>query len=315
MHHLKSPHERARGRLQRDHGIRPLVIPRPGAAVVIGAGAAGGDEDHVSRRIGCQGGPRVGRAGPHLLLFRPRNRIPRPPQYSGTRIVRTHHSAGHIYGAIVADGRAGDYEVSDDDGSGCDLVIAAELGPIYHATSQIHYAARAEVLARLARLAVEGDQPRIDGPFEYAQLASRAVRSFGIGPCGDAARGNFGISVGAVHLRIVDPFLAASRRVQGDYPVEWRAQIQRVSDQDRCGLESRFFVERGFGFQRARVIGPYGGELCDVFAGDLLDGGISRDARIGRERARRQPHKSKYDSHNRYCAARRLQPSQYDESR
>ena len=70
--------------------------------------------------------------------------------------------------------------------------------------------AAAKSWARLAGFAVESDQPRVDGPFEDAQLARRAVRGFGIRPGRHAARGHFGILVRATYLGIIGPLLGAA---------------------------------------------------------------------------------------------------------
>ena len=313
MRHLESPEKRARGSLQSDHRIRPLVVAGTRAAVVIGTCAAGRDEHHVARRVGGKRGPRIGCAGPHLLLFRPGNRVPRPAQCSGARVVGTHYSAGHIDRVIVGDRGSGDHQVRDNGRRGGDLITAAELGPVHHAASEVHRAARAELLAWLAGLAIDRDQPRIDGPLKDAHLARRAVRGFGIAPVRHAARAYLGIIVRAIDLRIVGPLLRAARRIQRDHAIERRAEIERAFDQNRGGLESRLLVEFGFRLQRAGVISPHGPKLHHVSAGDLLEGrvagagriaSVNAPATIGRKHGRGNPHKGKCDSHkNEYSLA------------
>ena len=110
----------------------------------------------------------------------------------------------------------------------------------------------------------------------------------------------------AVHLRIVGPLLGAARGVQRDHPVERRGQIERAVHQNRCRLEGRLLVELGFGLQGARVIGPRGPQLGDVFARDLFEGRIARAGRvasicipavIGRQQGHGNPHKNQCDSH------------------
>ena len=49
MHQLKAPRQLPRLRMQRNHGVGPLVVARTQAAVVVGARAAGGDEHQITR--------------------------------------------------------------------------------------------------------------------------------------------------------------------------------------------------------------------------------------------------------------------------
>ena len=196
--------------------------------------------------------------------------------------------------------------VPDDSGRRRDLITAAELRPVDHSARQIHRAAGAEIRARLAGFAVDGNQARVDGAFEDPQLARRAAGSFGIAPGRHSARGHLGIIVRAVHIWIVGPLLGAARGVQRDHAVERRGQVERAIDQNRGRLEGRLLVELGFRLQGSRVIGPHRPQPGDIFARELFERRIARAGRvasigipavIGRQQGHGNPHKNQCDSH------------------
>ena len=113
------------------------------------------------------------------LLFRPRNRVPSPAQFAGAGVVGAHDAARHIHGAVVGDRRTGDHQIADDRGRGRDFVIAAKLRAVDDAASQIDLAVRSEIAARLAGLAVERDQARVDGALEDAKRQGPAAGGSG----------------------------------------------------------------------------------------------------------------------------------------
>src|ERR1700686_1486416 len=281
MHHLKSPHKGAAGSLQRDYRIRPLVIARARAPVVIGARTSSWDEDQILRWIGGEGRPCVGRTGSHLLLFRPGNWVPYPAQRAGTRIVSAYHSARHVHCAVIADRRTDDYEVPHNSWRRRHLVIAAKLRTVHDSATQIHRPACAKIPARCAGLAVESYQSGIDRAFEDTKFAGCAIGGFRILPGCYAARTDLRIVERAVHFRIVGPSCGSVRGVESDYLVEGCAEIQQILHQDWGWFKGGFLVEIGFGFQRAGMIGPCDPKLDDIFARDLLERRIAGTSSIG----------------------------------
>src|SRR5439155_25680944 len=130
-----------------------------------------------------------------------------------------------------------------------DLIVTAVLEA--HAPGQIYIT---KTVAQLPGRLVERDQPRVDRADENAPPARIVFATLRIHPCRNAARGDFGVVLRAVHFGIEYPALLAARRVERDDLIERSAQVQRALNEDWRRLKRGFPVQAGVGFQRARVI-------------------------------------------------------------
>ena len=89
---------------------------------------------------------------------------------------------------------------------------------------QVHFSLGAEVKARLARLAVEGNEPPVKRADEDAEPARLPWLCFGIVPGGDASRGDFGVVLGEVDMGVILPQLLAILRIQRKHVIVWGAE-------------------------------------------------------------------------------------------
>src|SRR5215470_2095846 len=103
MNDLKAPNKFAGGSFEGDDRVGPLVIAFADAAVVVRAGAAGGDEDKVAFGIDGDCGPGIACASARSGFECPGDRIPRPTEFSSADVVGTDDAALESDGAIVAD--------------------------------------------------------------------------------------------------------------------------------------------------------------------------------------------------------------------
>ncbi len=110
MDKLESPCESPGLGVERDHRISPLIVSGAQTAVVVGTGAAGGNQDKVTFRIDSHNRPGVRRAAlPRLGRIAGwvrRNGIPAPAQSAGARVEGPYHAAGHIDATIIVNRRA-----------------------------------------------------------------------------------------------------------------------------------------------------------------------------------------------------------------
>src|ERR1700674_124382 len=117
MHNLEAPNEFARAGAQSNNRVGPFIVALPDAAVIIGAGAASGDENEVALGIHRESGPGVAGASARCGLIGPRrDGIPSPTELAGAHVEGANNSALHGDRAIVAHRRAGNDEVFKDGG-------------------------------------------------------------------------------------------------------------------------------------------------------------------------------------------------------
>src|SRR6185436_1478107 len=169
-----SPDELAGRDAQGHDGVGPPVVAAPGAAEVIGAGAAGRDEDEPALAVHRERRPGIARPGTRRGLARPWDGIPGPAQGTRARVEGAHDPALDVDRAVVPDRRAGDDDVAGDGRGRGDLVLA-EVAQI-DAAREIDLPVGAEVGTRAAGGAVEGDEPGIERGGEDAQPARLAIR-------------------------------------------------------------------------------------------------------------------------------------------
>src|SRR5579862_4798884 len=115
VNQLKSPRDFAGLRAQCGDRIRPLVVARTQATVVVGAGAAGRHENEVTLQIDSHDRPRVRRTAVPFLVTASRrvrrNWIPTPPQSTRPGIEGSNYAAWHIHAIVVIDRRPNHYQV------------------------------------------------------------------------------------------------------------------------------------------------------------------------------------------------------------
>src|SRR2546430_806236 len=109
MDQLKSPSNFTSFSPQGDNGICPFVVAGTQAAVIVRAGAAGGDEDEVTLWINRHDGPGVGRSaapcfGGSTSGGIRRNWIPTPAQRARARVKCAHHTGGHVHATVIVNG-------------------------------------------------------------------------------------------------------------------------------------------------------------------------------------------------------------------
>src|SRR5438132_1867441 len=116
---LKPPGDFSGLGMKGDHRIGPLVVAGTQSAIIVRAGAAGGNEDKVPLRIDSHNGPgvcstafpRLSRGGTAGRVRR--NGIPTPAQSAGSRVESSHHAGWHIDTAVIVDYRSHDDNVVD----------------------------------------------------------------------------------------------------------------------------------------------------------------------------------------------------------
>jgi hypothetical protein len=75
-------------------------------------------------------------------------------------------------------------------------------------------------VTEFSRLAVDREQPRVEGPFEDHEAARGIVCGLAVGPSRYAAIGHLGVVVRAIDLWIVFPLLGAGPGIERDHGVE-----------------------------------------------------------------------------------------------
>ena len=137
---------------------------------------------------------------------------------------------------------------------------------------EFNFAVFAEVGAGFAAGAIEGDETCVERAEENAEGTGLARRGFGIVPCGDATRGNFGSAIGKLKLRIEIPKFFAGLRVEGEDVVIRSGEEEFSVDEDGSGFEGSFFVEIRIVREGAGMKGPSDFEKCDSGFVDLCGG-------------------------------------------
>jgi hypothetical protein len=277
MDHLEAPHHQAGVRAEGHDRVRPPVVALAGAAPVVGARAAGGDEDEPALRVDREGRPRVARAGARSRLARPGNRVPGPAERAAAGVEAPHDATLHVDGAIVADRGADHDHVAAHRGGRRHLVVA-EVAEI-DAAGQIDLAAGAEPGARRAVVGVERDEARVERAHEDPG-AARARARRRVPPRRHPARGDLRVAVRAIEGRVVLPELGPGARIERDRVVVGRAEEQLALDQDRGGLEGGLAIERGAPAERAGPERPRDLEPVDVRPVDLRRGGVAGPAGV-----------------------------------
>src|SRR5437762_10867423 len=152
MNHLEAPDKFARDGTESHNGVGPLVVTLADAAVIIGAGAAGRDENQVALGI-HRDSPRRGLVGPG------RNGIPGPAESASANVEGANHAALHRDRAIVAHRRAGDDQVFEDGRSGGDLIVAWVAQS--NAAREVNLSIRSEVGTWLSGGSVRSEERRV----------------------------------------------------------------------------------------------------------------------------------------------------------
>ena len=187
MNHLEAPDKFARAGTESHNGVGPLVVTLADAAVIIGAGAAGRDENQVALDIHRDSGPSVSRASPRRGLVGPgRNGIPGPAESARANVEGANHAALHRDRAIVAHRGAGDDQVFEDGGSGGDLIVAWVAQS--NAAREVNLSIRSEVGTWLSGGSVQSDQSCVEGANEDPQRARLAGFGTRSSPGRDTAR-------------------------------------------------------------------------------------------------------------------------------
>src|SRR5215813_7790248 len=150
MHDLKSPHEFTSSCAQCDNGVGPLVVAFAATTVVIGSGAAGGNEDEVAFGIDRNRRPGIPTTCVRRRGLRPRNRIPGPAQFAGASVERTHNATSGLNLPVVGNGGTYNHEISRDRRRGSHLIAARPLGLGSRVAIEVNLAPRAEISAWLS---------------------------------------------------------------------------------------------------------------------------------------------------------------------
>src|SRR5258708_3902281 len=108
MYKLKSPNEFTGLGAQCDYGVCPLVVTYAQSAIVIGAWAAGRNEDEVALGVDGHDGPGIGGTAAKWLRLAIADAIgpqwiPTPSQRARAGVIGTHYAARHIRTVIIID--------------------------------------------------------------------------------------------------------------------------------------------------------------------------------------------------------------------
>jgi hypothetical protein len=262
MNGLEMPGELSGIGSEGDEGVGEAVVAEALAAVVIGAGGAGGDEDEIAHGVGDDNRPGVGAAGPRGAG----HRVPRPLELAGDGVEAPDFAARHVGGAVVRDGGADYDRVVDNGGRRGLLVVAEPARRNAEAVAEVDDAVIAEGLDGTAGAGVDGDETRVDAGEEDAALAGSRL------PEGDAAVGEVAVSGVLLDFGVVGPADGSGRGVEREDAAERRGEVEGAIDIERRGFECGGTSARG-SVGVAGAVGPGDFELGDVVARDLLEGG------------------------------------------
>lgn len=244
MYQLESPNELAGFAAQSHDGIGPLVVTGTQAAVVVGAGAAGGDKEQVTLTIHRHDGPCVAcTAAPgSTLAFRScrigicGKRIPAPAKSARACIVGTHYAASHVHAMIVVNGGADDNEIVDDRGRGSHVIPARV---VLEDIAKADYAVLAEVGAGRASGGVYSNKARVLSGLKDAAMAGLVFGTRSVEPSGDATIDET-VTVVAVEidLGVVGPALLPGFGIEGDDAIEGSGEIESPVHEERRRLKT-----------------------------------------------------------------------------
>ncbi len=215
MDHLEAPHHQAGVGAEGDDRVRPPVVTLAGAAPVVGARAAGGDEDEAALRVDREGRPGIAGAGAWSRLARPGNRVPGPAERAAAGVEAPHDAALHVDGAVVADRGADHDHVAAHRGGRRHLVVA-EVAEV-DAAGEIDLAAGAEAGARRAGVGVERDEAGVERAHEDPGAARVRARRR-VPPRRHPARGDLGVAVRAIEAASYSQSLTP---VRGSSAIAW----------------------------------------------------------------------------------------------
>src|SRR5262249_4237834 len=126
VHHLEIPGHFAGGSMQCYETVAIQVLPEAQAAVIIGAGTAGGDEYQIVFCIAGDDGPGIGRTGGMRLWPLPavpgrvgriaRDGVPGPAQLAGQYVVRPDGAPAIVEALVIAQRGPYNDEIADDSG-------------------------------------------------------------------------------------------------------------------------------------------------------------------------------------------------------
>ncbi len=279
MHGLEMPDAFAGIGAQCDNGIGEQVVAEPLATVVIGTGAAGGDENEIAGGIDCNDGPGVGGAGVCGAAVLPgigsgrtwilRDGIPRPLESSGDDIESANFAARFVCPAVVLDAGTNDQQVSGDDRRRRFFVISESTRRDAQSMPQIEGSVVAEIRTKLTGRGIHGDQAGVDG---REKNAPPAIRGF---PSGDAACGVIAITHVFVDVRVIRPARIPGEGIERDDATERRGEIERALHIERRGFKLGGLRSVAGRVGVAGAIGPSNLQRLHVRA---VDGGQRREA-------------------------------------